>query len=226
MENEILETKPLNKENNKTKKLIMIIGTIVVFAGLLILAIIVFKQPVKVSFAAPGKLGFQLDAAIVDENGKIQVPDEKLLVQEHYKFLGWFKNAEGKGEALDLANMTFEESITVYAIWDVIEYKIEYDLDGGKLIDEQSNPTFYTVSHDKLTLSDNLHNDAEWHMTATELNKYIQETGLRLNEPIKAGATFDGWIILDENGNQISGVSVNTIRLTPKGNITLKARWV
>ena len=63
-------------------------------------------------------------------------------------------------------------------------------------------------------------------MTATELNKYIQETGLRLNEPIKAGATFDGWIILDENGNQISGVSVNTIRLTPKGNITLKARWV
>ena len=42
MENEILETKPLNKENNKTKKLIMIIGTVVVFAGLLILAIIVF----------------------------------------------------------------------------------------------------------------------------------------------------------------------------------------
>lgn len=230
MENEILENKPI-KETNKTKKLIMIIGTALVFIGLLVLAIIVFKEPVKVSFAAPGKLGFSLDAAIVDKDGKIEVPNDKQLIQEHYTFLGWYKNAEGKGEALDLANMTFTESITVYAIWDVIEYTITYDLDGGQfteLTEAQKgyNLEYYTVSHDKLAINDETRNNNDWKMNATELNAFIQETGLRLTEPTKASATFDGWDILDENGNKITGITVSSLRLTPKGNITLKARWV
>lgn len=225
MENEVLEKKPLKEETNKTKKLVMIIGTLVVFIGLIVLAIVVFKQPVKVSFSAPGNLGFSLDSAVVDENGKIEVPDEKLLAKEHFQFLGWFKNAEGKGEALNLAEMTFTESITVYAIWDVVEYKISYDLDGGELDEELTNPTFYTIAHDKLTLSDTLHNDAEWKMTPTELNSFIQQPGLKLAEPTKAGKTFNGWQIIDENGNVVTGVTVSTIRLNPIGNITLKALW-
>ncbi len=224
MENEILENTP-KKETNKTKKLIMIIGTIVVFVGLLVLAIIVFKTPVKVSFSAKGYNISSIEPAIVDENGKIQVPDEKLLARQHMVFLGWYKNAEGKGEALDLANMTFDESITVYAIWDVVEYKIEYDLDGGELEEGKTNPTFYTVSHDNPTISDELHNNNEWKFTAEELNNYIKERGLRLNEPTKSGATFDGWQIIDEKGNIITGMAVSTIRLTPQGNITLKAKW-
>lgn len=225
MENEVLEKKPLKEETNKTKKLVMIIGTLVVFIGLIVLAIVVFKQPVKVSFSAPGNLGFSLDSAVVDENGKIEVPDEKLLAKEHYQFLGWFKNAEGKGEALNLAEMTFTESITVYAIWDVVEYKISYDLDGGELDKELTNPTFYTIAHDKLTLSDTLHNDTEWKMTPTELNSFIQQPGLKLAEPTKAGKTFNGWQIIDKNGNVVTGVTVSTIRLNPIGNITLKALW-
>lgn len=224
MENQILEKTPI-KETNKTKKLIMILGTLVVFVGLIVLAIVVFKQPVKVKFNAPGNLGFSLESAVADENGKIQVPDEKLLKKEHFVFLGWFKNAEGKGEALDLANMTFTETTDVYAIWDVVEYTITYDLDGGKLLDDLTNPEFYTVSHDRLTKSDNENNDKIWQFNATQLNSFIQETGLRLNEPQKAGATFNGWQILDENGNVVTGVTVNTIRLTPAGNITLKALW-
>ena len=221
MENEILERTPV-KESNKTKKLVMIIATLFVFVGLIVLAIVVFKQPIKVNFNAPGNLGFSLDSAIVDENGKIQVPDEKLLKKEHYVFLGWFKNAEGKGEALDLANMTFKETTDVYAIWDVIEYTITYDYDGG---DEVENPTFYTISHDKLTISDNENNDKLWQLNATQLNSFIQEPGLRLNEPTKNGKTFSGWQILDENGNVLTGVTVSTIRLNPVGNITLKALW-
>ena len=224
MENEVLERTPI-KETNKTKKLIVILTTLVMFVGLIILAIVVFKQPIKVNFNAPGNLGFSLESAVADKNGKIQVPDEKLLQKDHYIFLGWFKDSEGKGEALDLANMTFTESIDVYAIWDVVEYKITYDLDGGKLTDDLENPEFYTVSHDKITLSDNIHNDKDWHFNATELNSFIQERGLRLNEPQKADATFNGWQILDENGNVVTGVSVSIIRLNPIGNITLKALW-
>lgn len=224
MENEVLERTPI-KETNKTKKLIIILATLVVFIGLIVLAIVVFKQPVKVKFNAPGNLGFSLESAVVDENGKIQVPDEKLLQKDHYVFLGWFKDAEGKGEALDLANMTFTESMDVYAIWDVVEYKISYDLDGGQFVDDLVNPEFYTVSHDRITLSDNENNDKIWHFNATQLNSFIQERGLRLNEPQKAGATFNGWQILDENGNVVTGITVSTIRLNPVGNITLKALW-
>ena len=224
MENEVLERTPV-KETNKTKKLIIILSTLVVFVGLIVLAIVVFKQPVKVKFNAPGNLGFSLESAVADENGKIQVPDEKLLQKDHYVFLGWFKNAEGKGEALDLANMTFTESMDVYAIWDVIEYKITYDLDGGKLLDDLKNPEFYNVSHDRLTKSDNENNDKIWQLNATQLNSFIQEPGLRLNAPQKAGATFNGWQIIDEKGNVVTGVTVSTIRLNPIGNITLKALW-
>lgn len=224
MENEILE-KTQKEKTNKTKKVLSISGILVLFVGLLLLAIIVFKQPVKVKFAAAGKLGFNLDAAIVDKDGKIQAPDESLLKLPHYNFIGWFKNAEGTGEKLDLANMTFTETITVYAIWDVIEYSISYLLDGGIIEDSKTNPSFYTVSHDKITPSDNQHNDKDWKMNATELNSFIQEPGLRLVAPTKENAIFAGWEIIDENNNVISGTTVTTIRLNPVGNITLKALW-
>lgn len=226
MENEILEQNKTIAKTPKEKKqrTIKIVSLLIVFVGLIIFAAIVFKSPTKVSFKAPGRLGFSIDAAVVDENGKIKVPDSKLLEQKHYIFLGWFDNEEGKGTALDLANMTFEKSMTVYAIWDVIEYKITYDLDGGNLESDAELPSIYTVSHDKITISDDENNNAYWHMTAVELERYIQNPGLSLSTPTKSGAVFAGWQII-YNGEVQSGITVNTIRLDPLGDITLKALW-
>lgn len=226
MENEILEKKEKTVKDPKEKKksLIKIISISVVFVALIVFAIVVFQSPTKVSFKAPGKLGFSIDPAIVDENGKIEVPNSKLLEQKHYVFLGWYDNEEGKGEALDLANMTFEESTTVYAIWDVIEYQITYQYDGGELPEGKTNPEIYTVSHDTKTKSDEKNNNDSWHMTAVELEKFIQNPGLVLTSPKKAGSTFVGWEII-YNGEVQSGVTINTIRLDPLGDITLRAIW-
>ena len=143
MENEVLEKKETNetKSPKRSKKsIIMIVSTIVIFIGLIALAITVFQTPIKVSFSAPGRLGFNLPSEIVDENGKIKVPDSKKLEQKNYNFLGWFKNSDGSGDPLDLENMVFEKSTTVYAIWDVIEYKITYDYDGGVIQDLLIHP--------------------------------------------------------------------------------------
>ena len=227
MENEVLEKKESNetKSPKRSKKsIIMIVSTIVVFVGLIVLAITVFQTPIKVSFSAPGRLGFNLPSEIVDENGKITVPDSKKLEQKHYNFLGWFKNSDGSGDPLDLENMVFDKSTTVYAIWDVIEYQITYDYDGGTLEDGLENPKFYTVMHDNPTKSDNLHNNEEWKMTATELSSYIKEEGIRLYEPTKSGKTFKGWQIIYNNEVK-NGLSVKTLRIDPLGDITLKALW-
>ena len=70
MENEVLEKKESNetKSPKRSKKsIIMIVSTIVVFVGLIVLAITVFQTPIKVSFSAPGRLGFNLPSEIVDE---------------------------------------------------------------------------------------------------------------------------------------------------------------
>lgn len=224
MENQILE-KTENKSPKRTKKsIIMIVSTVIIFMGLLLFAILVLKAPIKVTFSAPGNLGFNLPSAVVDENGKIEVPDANKLKKDHYIFLGWFRKSDGSGEPLNLENMVFEESTTVYAIWDVVEYKITYDLDGGELVDGQTNPNFYTIMHDNPTKSDNQHNNEEWHMSATELSSYIKETGLRLYEPIKNGQTFNGWQII-YNGQIQNGVTIKDIRISPLGDITLKALW-
>lgn len=226
MQNEVLEKNEnkVNSPEGKKKKIIKLVAFLVVFIGLIVLAITVFSSPTKVSFKAPGNLGFSLDAALVDENGKIEVPNPTLLEKKHYVFLGWFSNEEGNGEPLDLGNMVFEESTTVYAIWDVIEYNITYDLDGGELAEGKENPSSYTVSHDYITKSDNKNNNEKWHMTAVELEKHIQSTGLTLVQPVKDGKTFKGWEIY-HNGKLATEVNVNTVRLDPLGNITIKAVW-
>lgn len=70
--------------------------------------------------------------------------------------------------------------------------------------------------------SDNLHNNEEWKMTATELSSYIKEEGIRLYEPTKSGKTFKGWQIIYNNEVQ-NGLSVKTLRIDPLGDITLKS---
>ena len=119
MENEIF-IKNEKKSPKRTKKsIIMIVSTVVVFVGLLLFAILVLKAPIKVTFSAPGNLGFNLPSAVVDENGKIEVPDANKLKKDHYIFLGWFRKSDGSGEPLNLEDMVFEESTTVFCKFNI-----------------------------------------------------------------------------------------------------------
>ncbi len=240
MENEVVQNEVVEKTNKEkpkrnVKKILMITGTLVAFVLLLVLAITTFKAPRQVKFQAPGRLGFTEDAKLVDlETNKIKdfsTKDEQKLFDKlnkmfpHYYFLGWFLNSEGSGEAINLCEHEFEKTTTLYAIWDVIEYSIEYDYDGGKLDKGVSNPSFYTTIHDHITKSDEKHNNDEWHYDATKLQSYIMDPSLNLQVPKKDGSTFDHWEIADEKGNIINDTNEKQIRTNPKGNIKITAVW-
>lgn len=77
----------------------------------------------------------------------------------------WNTQADGKGTAL-ATTTTFTADVTYYAQWGApIEYTITYNLDGGKLAEQDTNPTTYNVETADFTLK----------------------------APAKVGYTFAGW---------------------------------
>lgn len=91
--------------------------------------------------------------------------------REGYTFAGWFLGANGTGKQLtdnvgnaidvwDIADDTI-----VYAKWNIINYKVNYILNGGK--NHNTNPSTYT----------------------------IQDDDIILNYPTKTGYTFNGWVV-------------------------------
>lgn len=92
------------------------------------------------------------------------------------KFTGWNTMKNGSGisytDEQDVLNMTANNAttITLYAQWDMEEYPIEYDLDGGNYLPGVSNPARYTVA-DTFTL----------------------------NNPVKEDYNFAGWVGTDCN---------------------------
>lgn len=91
--------------------------------------------------------------------------------REGYTFAGWFLGANGTGKQLtdnvgnaidvwDIADDTI-----VYAKWNIINYKVNYILNGGE--NHKTNPSTYT----------------------------IQDDDIILNYPTKIGYTFNGWVV-------------------------------
>lgn len=67
-----------------------------------------------------------------------------------YQFDGW-KNGEetiSSGSSWDI-----RDNVSVIAQWTLVEYKIEYDLDGGALAENVTNPSKYDVTSATITLS-------------------------------------------------------------------------
>ena len=65
------------------------------------------------------------------------------FVKKGYSFIGWSTAANGSVEYNpgDIYNMGTDSTYTLYALWDVIEYNIAYNLGGGSV----SNTNTYTV---------------------------------------------------------------------------------
>ena len=86
----------------------------------------------------------------------------------YYDFAGWSTSVNGAVEYVDgqlVNNLTpiNNETVTLYAKWNAINYNITYDLDGGSVV--TANPTTYNVETPTFTL----------------------------NNPTKPGYTFNGW---------------------------------
>ncbi len=85
-------------------------------------------------------------------------------VREGYQFIGWAYNNKVYSDGQQVCNLTETESIvTLYAIWEVIDYDVQYVLDGGT--NDTNNITTYN----------------------------ILSTSFVLKEPSKQGFDFVGW---------------------------------
>lgn len=85
-----------------------------------------------------------------------------------YEFNGWNTRSDAQGTSYqDKASITPADvhKKTLYAQWKIIDYAINYDLDGG--INDSENPTSYTINTDTITLK----------------------------SPSRAGYTFNGWTL-------------------------------
>lgn len=120
------------------------------------------------------------------------------------EFLGWCLNSEnGRSIAIlgtqitdengqSISTWNYQEDIILDAAWKTIGYRISYDLDGGSYPDGVTNPNWYMVD-DTVTI----------------------------NNPIRGGYRFVGWM------NDDTGV-VSTTTTIPKGstgNKTYTAQW-
>lgn len=118
---------------------------------------------------------------------------------EGREFNGWYTGANGTGTQISDGNGNglqawgYAENKTAYAYWTAIEYTITYNLNGGSYPSGVTNPTTYTIDTETITL----------------------------NNPVKDGYEFDGWI-------DSLGVTLDN-RIIPKGSTgdkTLRARWL
>ncbi len=114
-----------------------------------------------------------------DITGGLYMSSLPIPTREGYTFDGWFTQADG-GTEITIDNEPWEEDITVYAHWTLIDYPITYDLDGGALPAGKTNPNTYT----------------------------IESAAFTLNNPVRTGYTFTGWSGTGLTGNTNKNVTV------------------
>ena len=91
------------------------------------------------------------------------------FTRPYYTFAGWNTRADGKGTTYankaSVKNLTATNgaTVTLYAMWKPVSYKITYNLNGGK--NNAKNPATYTV----------------------------ESAAIKLQNPTKTGYTFGGW---------------------------------
>ncbi|MBR5360337.1 MAG: InlB B-repeat-containing protein, partial [Lachnospiraceae bacterium] len=124
-----------------------------------------------------------------------------------YTFDGWcteddFENRKYTNRAtvkdLNLKEGVETDSVTLYAKWNIIEYNIIYELNGGiNPVDEEGesiNPDKYTIKTDTIVLQD----------------------------PVKEGYKFEGWFTTK---NFTANSKVTEIKKGSKVNLRLYAKW-
>ena len=104
-----------------------------------------------------------------------------VATKSHYQFLGWFED-ELLTKQVTSIDVTKGGDITLYASFAPVEYKIEYNLNGGT--NASGNPTSFTVSDLPLTLL----------------------------APEKEGYTFEGWYTDKSLTQSIEEINLDNIK--------------
>ena len=121
---------------------------------------------------------------IVNEGDKASEPDT-IITDPGYKLVGWYTaNEYPSGQKYNF-DLPLEDDLVLYAKWEVVDYNITYELDGGQ--NAAANPNTFNINSDDIVLAN----------------------------PTKNGASFDGWFYdeqLTKRATQISkGSSGNKI---------------
>lgn len=106
---------------------------------------------------------------IVNEGDKASEPDT-IITDPGYRLVGWFSDAACTAGNEYNFDLPLEDDLVLYAKWEVVDYTISYEMDGG--INAAGNPTTYNINSDDIVLA----------------------------APNKEGASFDGWFYNYENG--------------------------
>ena len=103
---------------------------------------------------------------IVEYNKKVTRPENP--TKTGYEFVEWYKDSE-LIEKWDFDKDVVTSNVTLYAKWNLVNYTISYELNGGT--NDKSNPSQYTV----------------------------ESADIQLKAPTKAGYTFIGWTYGDKD---------------------------
>ena len=128
-------------------------------------------------------------------NKKIKLPNGKEIQKNGYIFSGWYttQTFESGTKIKNTINSNVTKKIDLYAKWNLIDYTITYNLNGGK--NNTANPTKYNIETKSITLA----------------------------EPKKTGYIFAGWYEKkDFSGKQVTAISkgnTKDINLYAKWNL-------
>ncbi len=114
----------------------------------------------------------------IKQNYATEVSAPEAPAKTGYKFVGWYSNSSLTSK------YTFTtipaKNITLYAKWELVSYKITYNLDGGT--NATQNPKTYTITTNTITL----------------------------RNPSKTGYTFGGWYTDELFANKITEITLGS----------------
>lgn len=88
--------------------------------------------------------GFDYEKSYTIESAvDFRLPTSDKIIRQGYTFEGWYKDEDYKEEFTSLVGLF--EDITLYAKWEVINYSIKYELNGGAWADGFNSEKSYTI---------------------------------------------------------------------------------
>ncbi len=82
-----------------------------------------------ITFDANGGLG-QMSALQVKSENEATLPNNS-FTRENYTFAGWATSADGEAVYADGSTITAERDLTLYAVWNIVTYTVNFDSNGG-----------------------------------------------------------------------------------------------
>ena len=103
----------------------------------------------KVKFNANGGTGTTKELSSVAYNKSVKLT-KNAFTRKGYKFIGWNTKKDGSGvsykDKVSIKNLTTKNksTLTLYAQWKIIDYKVTYNLNGG--VNNEQNPATFDVN--------------------------------------------------------------------------------